>query len=59
MKKFEKSDVFFNVIRASPKASFFTYDGKVYHANSTEQSIQLNNLIHELPQPPDPSPSPP
>jgi hypothetical protein len=49
MKKFEKSDVFFNVIRANPKSSFFTYNGKIYHNNAINENIQLNSF---LPTPP-------
>lgn len=52
MKKFEKSDVFFNAIRANPKASFFTYDGKIYHANSVEQGENLGTQFLQFPPPP-------
>jgi hypothetical protein len=59
MKKFEKSDVFFNVIRANPKASFFIYNGKIYHNNTVEENIQLNNFLPEPPEPEPPEPEEP
>lgn len=55
MKKFEKSDVFFNIIKSHPQGKFFTYNGNMYINNTIQQSVQLSNFLPPLPPPPLPT----
>lgn len=53
MKKFEKEDILRNVIKTHPKSRFICYNGKIYHNNSVETALKINNFLqYKEPQAP-------
>ena len=44
LKKFEKSDVFVNVIKAYPKVRIFTHSGSMYYNNTDSGNVYVNNF---------------
>lgn len=51
MKKFEKTDVFYNTIKANPKRKFFCYNGKIYNENTIHTSSIINDFLPEPVEP--------
>lgn len=45
MKKFEKTDKFINVVKAHPKVTFFTYNGKIYVNNTKVDYEKINEFL--------------
>lgn len=45
LKKFEKSDVFVNVIKAYPKVRIFTHSGSMYYNNTDSGNVYVNNFL--------------
>jgi hypothetical protein len=57
LKKFEKSDIFVNRVKAYPKVRVFTYSGSVYYNNDSisQDGVRLYDFLME---PVAPSPVP-
>lgn len=49
LKKFEKSDIFVNVIKTYPKVRIFTHSGSMYYNNTDSGNIYLNNFLSQEP----------
>jgi len=45
MKKFEKSDVLINTLKAHPKVKILGYNGKLYLNSTAELVERLNNFL--------------
>lgn len=47
LKKFEKTDIFVNVVKTYPKVRIFTHSGNTYYNNTDFGDIYLNDFLPE------------
>lgn len=45
MKKFKQEDIFRNTIKAHPRVRLFTYNGKIYYADTNKNYEVLNDFL--------------
>ena len=45
MKEFKEGEIFRNTIVAHPRARFFCYNGSMYYADTTEETVKLNDFL--------------
>lgn len=45
MKEFKQEDIFRNTLKTHPKVRFFTYNGKIYYADTAKDFEILNDFL--------------
>lgn len=49
LKRFEKNDIFKNVVKANPRFELKISSGLLYVNNSLERNVSINNLLIPIP----------